>query len=46
LHSHFFAGKKNGPKTTNDMKLKSAGKTLENDKILIESRVVVGELLG
>ncbi len=42
----FFAGKENGPKTTNDMKLINAGKILENDKTLAESRVAVGELPG
>jgi hypothetical protein len=42
----FFVGKENGPKTTNDMKLINAGKILENDKTLAESRVAVGELPG
>lgn len=36
----------NGPKTISDMKLINAGKVLENNKTLAESRVPVGELLG
>eukprot|EP00262_Sarcandra_glabra_P010044 TRINITY_DN24910_c0_g1_i1.p1 TRINITY_DN24910_c0_g1~~TRINITY_DN24910_c0_g1_i1.p1 ORF type:complete len:119 (-),score=18.91 TRINITY_DN24910_c0_g1_i1:405-761(-) len=34
------------PKTINDMKLISAGKILENNRTLSESRVLVGELPG
>lgn len=44
--SQWPQGKENGPKTTNDMKLINAGKILENDKTLAESRVAVGELPG
>jgi hypothetical protein len=40
------AGKENGPKSVNDMKLINAGKILENTKTLAESRVPVGELPG
>ncbi len=40
------AGKGNGPKSINDMKLINAGKVLENSKTLAESRVLVGELPG
>ncbi len=42
----FDAGKENGPKSVNDMKLINAGKILENTKTLAESRVPVGELPG
>ncbi|KAJ7556275.1 hypothetical protein O6H91_05G077100 [Diphasiastrum complanatum] len=38
--------KENGPKSVNDMKLINAGKILENNKTLAESRVPVGELPG
>ncbi|XP_024529234.1 membrane-anchored ubiquitin-fold protein 3 isoform X1 [Selaginella moellendorffii] len=38
--------KENGPKSVNDMKLINAGKVLENNKTLSESRVPVGELPG
>lgn len=38
--------KENGPKTISDMKLINAGKVLENNKTLAESRVPVGELPG
>ena len=38
--------KENGPRTISDMKLINAGKILENNKTLAESRVVIGELLG
>ncbi|KAL4197596.1 hypothetical protein AMTRI_Chr04g251920 [Amborella trichopoda] len=37
-------GKENAPKTINDVKLINAGKILENNKTLAESRVPVGEL--
>ncbi|KAH8965689.1 hypothetical protein BDL97_04G129000 [Sphagnum fallax] len=46
ISASFETGKENGPKTTNDMKLINAGKILENDKTLAESRVAVGELPG
>ncbi|CAH1446183.1 unnamed protein product [Lactuca virosa] len=36
----------NGPKTVNDMKLINAGKILENNKTLAESRSPVGEVPG
>lgn len=36
----------NGPKTISDVKLINAGRILENNKTLAESRVPVGELLG
>eukprot|EP01018_Ginkgo_biloba_P026149 Gb_40632 [translate_table: standard] len=39
-------GKENAPKTINDMKLINAGKILENNKTLADSRVPVGELPG
>lgn len=35
-----------GPKTISDMKLINAGRILENNKTLAESRVPIGELLG
>lgn len=38
--------KANGPRTISDMKLINAGKILENNKTLAESRVPVGELPG
>ncbi|KAJ9673751.1 hypothetical protein PVL29_023361 [Vitis rotundifolia] len=38
--------KENGPKTINDMKLINAGKILENNRTLAESRLLVGELPG
>ena len=38
--------KEHGPRSINDMKLINAGKILENNKTLAESRVVIGELLG
>ncbi len=38
--------KENGPKTINDVKLINAGKILENNRTLAESRVPVGELPG
>jgi hypothetical protein len=38
--------KENGPKTLNDVKLINAGKILENNRTLAESRVPVGELPG
>ncbi|XP_068642307.1 membrane-anchored ubiquitin-fold protein 3-like isoform X2 [Aristolochia californica] len=38
--------KENAPKTIHDMKLINAGKILENNKTLAESRVQVGELPG
>lgn len=36
----------NGPKTINDVKLINAGKILENDKTLAESRSPVSEVPG
>lgn len=38
--------KENGPKTLNDVKLIHAGKILENNKTLAESRLQVGEFPG
>ncbi|XP_021648117.2 membrane-anchored ubiquitin-fold protein 3 isoform X2 [Hevea brasiliensis] len=38
--------KENGPKTVNDVKLINAGKILENNWTLAESRMPVGELPG
>lgn len=38
--------KENAPKTINDVKLINAGKILENNRTLAESRVPVGELPG
>ncbi|XXG61292.1 hypothetical protein AAC387_Pa04g2987 [Persea americana] len=38
--------KENAPKTINDVKLINAGRILENNKTLAESRVSVGELPG
>ncbi|KAI7727646.1 hypothetical protein M8C21_003437 [Ambrosia artemisiifolia] len=38
--------KENGPKTINDMKLINAGKILENNKTLAESRSPVSEIGG
>jgi len=38
--------KPGGPKTVNDVKLINAGKVLENNKTLGESRVPVGEIAG
>ncbi|KAK9270963.1 hypothetical protein L1049_026551 [Liquidambar formosana] len=38
--------KENGPKTINDVKLINAGKILENNRTLAESRLPVGELPG
>ncbi|KAG2709230.1 hypothetical protein I3760_05G228600 [Carya illinoinensis] len=36
--------KENGPRTVNDVKLINAGKILENNRTLAESRLPVGEL--
>ncbi|KAL8226364.1 hypothetical protein R6Q59_031676 [Mikania micrantha] len=38
--------KENGPKTINDLKLINAGKILENNKTLAESRTPVSEIPG
>ncbi|OAY58191.1 membrane-anchored ubiquitin-fold protein 3 isoform X2 [Manihot esculenta] len=38
--------KENGPKTVHDVKLINAGKILENNMTLVESRLPVGELPG
>ncbi|XP_058219638.1 membrane-anchored ubiquitin-fold protein 6 [Rhododendron vialii] len=38
--------KENAPKTVNDVKLINAGKILENNKTLAESRLPIGELPG
>ncbi|KAG0497646.1 hypothetical protein HPP92_002078 [Vanilla planifolia] len=40
------AGKEIAPKTINDLKLINAGRILENNRTLAESRVPVGELPG
>lgn len=40
------AGKQFTPKTINDLKLINAGRILENNRTLAESRVPVGELPG
>lgn len=39
-------GKQIAPKTINDLKLINAGRILENNRTLAESRVLVGELPG
>lgn len=44
--AHWPQDKDNAPKTVNDLKLINAGKILENNKTLAESRVPVGELPG
>ncbi|XP_056173270.1 membrane-anchored ubiquitin-fold protein 6 isoform X1 [Syzygium oleosum] len=44
--AHWPRDKENGPKTLNDVKLIHAGKILENNKTLAESRLQVGELPG
>ncbi|XP_057864378.1 membrane-anchored ubiquitin-fold protein 3 [Cryptomeria japonica] len=44
--SHWPQDKENAPKTINDMKLINAGKVLENNKTLAESRVPFVELPG
>lgn len=50
LFSHqyrlYLVEKENGPKTINDVKLINAGKILDNNRTLAESRVPVGELPG
>nr|UZN45086.1 membrane-anchored ubiquitin-fold protein 3 [Cynanchum auriculatum] len=38
--------KENGPKTINDVKLINAGRILENNKTLAESRLPVAEVAG
>ncbi|MCL7034864.1 hypothetical protein MKW94_013274, partial [Papaver nudicaule] len=38
--------KQNGPKATSDVELINAGRILENNKTLTESRVPVGEMPG
>lgn len=38
--------KENGPKTINDVKLINAGKILENNRTIAESRLPVGGLPG
>ncbi|GMP46111.1 hypothetical protein CsSME_00014392 [Camellia sinensis var. sinensis] len=42
----FYPHKDNAPKTINDVKLINAGKILENNKTLAESRLPIGELPG
>lgn len=42
----YFTDKENTPKTVNDMKLINAGKILENNRTLAESRLPVCELPG
>ena len=42
----FCADKEHNPKVINDLKLINAGKILENNKTLGESRVPVGEMPG
>ncbi|XP_030541521.1 membrane-anchored ubiquitin-fold protein 6 [Rhodamnia argentea] len=44
--AHWPRDKENGPKTLNDVKLIHAGKILENNKTLAESRLQVGEFPG
>ncbi|KAK3423714.1 hypothetical protein EUGRSUZ_H00920 [Eucalyptus grandis] len=44
--AHWPREKENGPKTLNDVKLIHAGKILENNKTLADSRLQVGELPG
>lgn len=41
-----WTDKENAPKTVNDVKLINAGKILENNKTLAESRLPIGELPG
>lgn len=41
-----FADKENGPRTMNDVKLINAGRILENNKTLAESRLPVAEIPG
>lgn len=41
-----MTGKQIAPKTINDLKLINAGRILENNRTLAESRVPVGELPG
>lgn len=43
---HYLTDKEYTPKTVNDMKLINAGKILENNRTLAESRLPVGELPG
>lgn len=40
----YLTDKENGPRTVNDVKLINAGKILENNRTLAESRLPVGEL--
>ncbi|TQE09670.1 hypothetical protein C1H46_004763 [Malus baccata] len=42
----FGSEKENGPRTINDLKLINAGKILENNRTLADSRNPVGELPG
>ncbi|OVA03314.1 Ubiquitin supergroup [Macleaya cordata] len=44
--SQWPQGKENGPKAVSDVKLINAGRILENNRTLAESRVQVGELPG
>ncbi|KAI3842334.1 hypothetical protein MKW98_026124 [Papaver atlanticum] len=44
--SQWPQGKQNGPKAVSDVKLINAGRILENNKTLTESRVPVGEMPG
>lgn len=44
--SLYLTDKENTPKTVNDVKLINAGKILENNRTLGESRLPVGELPG
>lgn len=43
---NWLADKENGPKTINDVKLINAGRILENNKTLAESRLPVAEVAG
>lgn len=42
----YLIEKENGPRTINDLKLINAGKILENNRTLADSRLPVGELPG
>ncbi|KAA8522523.1 hypothetical protein F0562_013116 [Nyssa sinensis] len=44
--AHWPIDKENGPKTVHDVKIINAGKILENNNTLAESRLPVGELPG
>lgn len=44
MYRLYMVDKENGPKSINDVKLINAGKILENNRTVAESRLPIGEL--